>query len=221
MLARSKFLLTFLCCSLSATAMAGKRNLFDYKDGQIQPQLAKTVSKVDETNYRIVLDISKEIKQGTPVSIEAVKSSVESRLGKSLKAKVKAVENSKDTLTISFKGKEETFLKRLAKTRIKPANRMALAASSQKTDAGIRAKAVDEKLAASEVRLRILKIKDEGTILGQVVAAGSGFEKSLKAGKRLKITAAEGLSFKALKKGSIRVFQLEKQAKSWLCTAVK
>jgi hypothetical protein len=201
-----------LIFGFSLPALAGNRYLFDYKNAEIQPKLAKKVEKIKDGTYQLTLDLNQEIRRGQPLTREAVKNTIEGRLGNRFKAKVALDSKHKDQVTVHFKGREESFLKRLSRTRIRHRKSVSLAMKSKGSDTGIRARTAAEGLAATELKVRVLSYKNS-QLTALVVDRGNDYQKRVKVGQRLKVTVNDN-EWQG-KPGSVVVFKAHHKGDAW------
>ena len=155
--------LGMLVCAIEA--VAGPKTLIELDGDKPVAALAKSWKKVKDGQYKFQLDPSKEIGKGTPVSADAVKSSLESRLGTSKGVTVKA--DSATEVTVTYKGNEKEFLDSISRTKIRSSKDVELAMESSTSAGGIRAKKADRPAEAGEVKLIAVKIEGD-VITGKV-----------------------------------------------------
>ncbi len=165
----------------AAQAVAGPKTLIELDGDKPVAALAKSWKKVKDGQYKFQLDATKEVAKGTPVTAEAVKSSLESRLGDSKGVKVKA--DSASEVTVSYTGDEKSFLESIAKTKIRSSKDVELAMESSTSAGGIRAKKADRPAEAGEVKLIAIKIEGD-VITGKVNDTKSD---KIKAGEIVKV----------------------------------
>ena len=146
-------------------ALADSKTLIDTEGGSPAPALAKSWKKVKEGEYLFTLDTSKEIGAGTNVSPDAVKKSLESKLGASYGVKVAA--KGGDAVSVTYTGDEKSFLDQVAKTKIRAGGDVALALESSVSEGGIRAKKADRPADKDEVKATAIKVSS-GKILAKV-----------------------------------------------------
>ena len=201
--------LVLIVITLFITSPVVGKTLFSYKKGAIKPLLAIKVKKIQDGKYEIDIDTNKKI-QGKNMTPEFVKNSLEGKLKKSLKVAVAKVDD--DTVHITFEGKEETFLKRVSKTRIKARKSVSLALESGVSDAGIRAKTGKEPPADDEIKVKVLKISDS-EVEGIIVGVGKKYKGQLKMGRKIKMKTQGPTDHK---KGKNSFFKPEKKQDRWI-----
>lgn len=150
--------------------------------------LAKSWKKVKDGEYEFTLDTSAELKKGVTVSPDAVKSSLESKLGGTHGVKVTA--KGKDGVSVTYTGKEADFLDQVSKTKIREKS-VELALESSVSEGGIRAKTADRPANAGEVKAIVLK-SEKGVVTVKV--NDSKFDK-VKTGSVVKLK--DGGTYKA------------------------
>lgn len=153
-------------------------------------ELSKSKKKIKDGEYEFVLDTSKEVKKGTPVSADIVKSALESKLGVSLGVKVTA--KGKDAVTVTYNGDEAKFLEQVGKTKIRAGGDVELALESSGSDGGIRASKLDRKAGPDEVKAIVLKA-DKDNITVKVTESNNS---KVKNGATLKVKAGQTVKVK-------------------------
>ncbi len=166
---------------LAADVLAGPKTLIELDGDKPVAALAKSWKKVKDGQYKFQLDTTKEVAKGAPVTAEAVKSSLEAKLGVSKGVTVKA--DSAAEVTVSYTGDEKSFLESVAKAKIRSSKDVELAMESSVSAGGIRAKKADRPADADEVKLIAIKI-DAGVITGKVNDSKNA---KVKAGEIVKI----------------------------------
>lgn len=153
-------------------------------------ELSKSKKKVKDGEYEFVLDTTKEVKKGTPVSPDIVKNALETKLGVSLGVKVKA--KGSDAVTVTYNGDEAKFLEQVGKTKIRAGGDVELALESSGSDGGIRASKLDRKANPDEVKAIVLKA-DKGTITVKVTESNNA---KVKNGATLKVKTDQSVKVK-------------------------
>lgn len=138
----------------SDAVFAAAKTLIEMSGGQPKAGLAKSWTKVKDGQYDFELDTSAELKKGVNVSPDAVKSSLESKLGATNGVKVTA--KGASGVSVTYTGKEADFLDQVSKTKIREKS-VEIALESSTSEGGIRAKAADRGANAGEVK---------GTVVG-------------------------------------------------------
>lgn len=146
-----------------ATAGFGA-SLISMDGGKPGAGVAKSWKKVKDGEYTFDLDTTQEISKGVPVTADAVKSSLENKLGSTHGVKVNIT--SPTAIDVTFTAKEDAFLTEVSKTKIR-AKSVELASESSVSEGGIRAKAADRPPNANEVKAKILK-SEKGVVMAKV-----------------------------------------------------
>ena len=172
--------------SISAAPLAHAQDtLFSYDGSQISPGLAKSWKKEGDNKYSFTLDLSKKV-GNKPLTPALVKGNLEGQLKA---VGVKATPKGVDGIEVTFKGKEDNFLKKTAKVKIKATASETLAMDPSVSDGGIRAKSAERDPTDEEVKARVTAIKGD-VIKAIVVKAGtSGQAASFSDGKVVSIKA--------------------------------
>jgi hypothetical protein len=153
-------------------------------------ELSKSKKKVKDGEYEFVLDTSQEVKKGTKISPELVKSSLESKLGTTYGVKVTA--KGADTVSVTYTTDEAKFLEQVGKTKIRASGDVELALESSVSDGGIRASKLDRKAAADEVKGIVLKA-DKSAITVKVTESNNA---KVKNGASIKVKADKAVKVK-------------------------
>ncbi|SMF67079.1 hypothetical protein [Pseudobacteriovorax antillogorgiicola] len=201
-------LILTLSFSFLAGAAQGK-TLFKYKKKEIKPVLAESVNKLSDGKYEIKLKANQQV-QGKDLTPELVKQSVEGKLKKSLKTEVTKVDDR--TVHITFDGQEETFLKRLSKTRIKARKSVSLALDSSVSDGGIRAKTGKDPASDDEIKIKVTKVTAD-QVEGIALDIGKNYKSQVKMGRKLRIKAKNTDTFE---KGKHAFIKPKKDGKDWV-----
>ena len=148
----------------AGAGIAAPKTLIEMDGGQPKAAFAKSWKKVKDGDYTFDLDTTQELSKGVPVSPEAVKSSLESKLGTTHGVKVSAAGAS--SVDVTYTCKEDEFLDQVSKTRIR-AKSVELALESSTSEGGIRAKIADRAPNAGEVKAKVLKA-EKGVVTAMV-----------------------------------------------------
>ena len=192
--------------SVSEVALAKRVRTLIVMDGSTpEPGLAKSW-KASPGKIEFTLDTTKEIKKGETVNFEAVKTTLEKRM-KKYKAEVSG---SGSSVILSYKGDEADVLKKLSKTKIKSAKKVALAMQSSMSDSGIRAKTSDRDPKAGEVKAVVSKSKGGQTRV-TIAKVGAGV-KGFKVGTPVRLKTP---SFKGKPTQTVFFKPIKKVGKEW------
>lgn len=159
--------------------------LFNYDGSQITAGLAKAWKKEGENKYSFTLDLSKKV-GSKPLTPALVKSNLEGQL-KSVGVKV--APKGADGVEVTYKGKEDNFLKKTAKVKIKATASETVALDPSVSDGGIRAKSAERDPTDEEVKARVTAVK--GDVLKAIVV------KAGKTGQAASFTDGKVVSIKA------------------------
>lgn len=181
----AKLILALAAVSFAQLGFAAPKTLIEMNGGTPSAGLASSWKKVSDGMYEFVLDTTKEIGGGQMVSPDAVKSSLESKLGASYGVKVTAKDAS--TVDVAYTGDENTFLTEVSKAKIRAGGKdVELALESSVSEGGIRAKKADRPAGPGEVKAVFLK-SEGGVIVAMVNETKSP---KVKAGDKVKIKGA-------------------------------
>ena len=167
------FLTALWALSLSATALAGGKTLIEYKNEVIKPDLAKSVKRISDGKYEFTL------KTGiTPAMVQK-------SLGKKLK-RFKSTITAKgvNKVIITYAGKEDKFLKKLSKSRIKKGGGAQLAVESSVSDGGIRAKTAARDPKPLEVKGQVISVQGDSI---KMIVTKAGAKSGAKNGQILTV----------------------------------
>lgn len=176
-----KLMVFALALCYAQISWAAAKSLLEY---------SKSKKKIKDGEYEFVLDTTQEVKKGTPISPDLVKSALEAKLGSSLGVKV--TPKGADTVTVTYKGDEAKFLEQVGKTKIRATGDVALALESSVSDGGIRASKLDRKAGPNEVKGIVLKA-DKGTITVKVTESNNA---KVKNGASIKVKTDQSVKVK-------------------------
>ena len=201
------FLVT-LALLLSGQLSASSAYLFTYKANKITPALAKSVTRVSDSSYRVNLDTSKKV-EGASLTAEMVKNSLEAKLAKMLGLQAKITNPS--TLTLSFKGSEKKFLTRVSRTKISKSPQKGMELASAVSDSSIRAKTGSKGVGPQQIEIKVTQIGPK-TVTGLVLKVGSDFGTQIKKGRKLTL---HGIPKPPVKKSAKVQVKVEKKGDNW------
>jgi|GEM_PF-2958407 len=182
------FVFLFAGVSGPVWAQNEKTTLITMKDGKPVAALAKSWKKSGAGKYEFQLDPKATIGKKKPLTTDAVKSSLEGRLGSSHGVKVAA--KGKAAVEVTFTGEELAFLEAVSTAKIRATKSVELALESSTTQGAIRARATDRAPTPEEVKATVTENKD-GMIVVRVLAVGANGEAvKFKTGEKAKIKAA-------------------------------
>lgn len=132
-----------------------------------KPALAKSFKSVGPGTYEFVIDPSKTIKGGKKPTFDNLKDSL------TKKKLVKEVKGDASKITVTYEGDENSFLEKIAKTRIKGSGGdVDLALESSVSDGGVRARTAAREPKAGEVKGKIIG-KSNGSLKVMVQKKGT------------------------------------------------
>ncbi len=137
---------------LSGSASFAKDGVEKYLITMPGPEaaIAKSWKSLGEGKYEFTIDSTKKIKKGE-VSFNTLKKSLER------KSIITKVTGDASKIVVEYKGDEATFLKKIAKTRIKDyGSDVDIALESSVSDGGIRARTSSRAPAPGEVKAKIV-----------------------------------------------------------------
>jgi hypothetical protein len=197
----ANLMLALAAFAVAQLGFAGPRTLIEMNGGAPSAGLASSWKKIADGNYEFVLDTTKDIGGGQTVTPDAVKSSLESKLGSSYGVKVTAKDAS--TVDVAYTGDENTFLTEVSKAKIRAGGKdVELALESSVSDGGIRAKKADRPAAPGEVKAMFLR-SEGGVIVAMVNESKST---KVKPGDKVKIKG----EVKGAKKNDMVFFKPDK-----------
>ena len=160
---------------------AAAKTLIELDGDTPKPGLATSWSKVKAGEYSFQLDPAGDLGKGAMVTPDAVKSSLESKLGASFGVKVSA--KGAAAVSVVFTGDEKAFLAQVAKTKIRAGQDVALALESSTSEGSIRAKKTERPAGAGEVKALVIK-SEGGVILAKAMDSKTP---QVKSGDKVKI----------------------------------
>ena len=169
----------------NAYSQTEKTTLITMKDGKPSASLAKTWKKLSTGKYEFQLDMAATIGKKKPLTVDAVKSSLEGKLGST--NGVAVVAKGKNGVEVTFTGDEAAFLEGVAGAKIRATKGVEIALASTTTQGGIRARATDRQPTAEEVKGTVIT-NASGVVTVRVLAFGtSGEAVKFKAGDKSRI----------------------------------
>lgn len=179
----------FFALSLSTVATAAeKTTLITLKNGKPTASLAKSWKKTGEGKYEFVLDTKATIGKNKPLTVDAVKSSLEGKLASS--HGVAVTPKGKSEVEVAYTGEETAFLDAVAKARIRATKAVELALESTTTQGSIRARAADRAPVKNEFKATVVSNSD-GQLAVRIVEVGPADQPvAIKAGDKVQLKAA-------------------------------
>ena len=179
-------LLILMCGMITTIAMAAAaKTLITFDNGTPGSGLAKSWKK-GSSSYDFTLDLNVEI-GGVKLTQDAVKSSLESKLGDSNGVKVTPMGS--DTVTVSYTGDENAFLDAVSKTKIRGSQGTEVAMESTVSQGGIRAKTAEREPIDGEVKGDVLNVAGDVVTLRVTNSSAKSTALGIKPGDKVQIKA--------------------------------
>ena len=169
-------------------AQAEKSTLITLKNGKPVAALAKSWKKTGAGKFEFQLDPAGTIGKKKPLTPEAVKASLEGKLGSAFGVTVTA--KGKAGVEVAFTGEDAPFLEAVSTTKIRASKGIELALESSTTQGGIRARANDRPPTAEEVKGTVIT-NSKGVVTVRVLELGSTVDATkIKVGDKAAVTFA-------------------------------
>jgi len=145
--------------------------LITMKDGKPVAALATSWKRLGAGKYEFQLNTAAKVGRDAALTPALVKSSLESRMGKS--NGVKVTPKGAAAVEVAFTGDEAAFLDGVSKTRIRASKQVELALQSGVSSGGLRANPTDRPANDNEVKATVIGVK-EGVITARALDVGKG-----------------------------------------------